>query len=163
MEKFCKSLLTTQKRMYTPLTFEESSKYIGCSFVRNKTAFDKSVVTVEKVGEDCVVTFVFHKLVVVSTIPSETNECGGTAAPRIKLKVDDSCEGYIPQFGSGILVYNNINTVLGRPEPEGRPVHLYDDGYPPYDITNKSNVFTVIGEYEIGCKTNSGKVGPWRV
>lgn len=96
-----------QKRMYTPLSYEESLKYINCYYHRPKTAFNHSVIQIINIKNNGECEYIEKELIVISITPEHTYTNGGKSIPTKHMVMKKESTSKIKK---GRLVYCNILT-----------------------------------------------------
>lgn len=163
-----KTLYTNKclQRLYTPLTYDESLPHVNNWYVRNKTAFNKSVIVIKSISNDGTVNYVEKEMKIINIIPITSNLDGsagstsltGETLPLKQIMVDEF--GIDSKLKKGRLVYVNLNVILGKSTE--REIKLYVDKYQPYELTAEYEIYTVIMDgWSPYCATNLGKYGTW--
>jgi hypothetical protein len=148
-----------QQRMYTPLNYEQSIKYIGCYYQRQTTAFDKSVIEIVNIMKDGTVEYVEKEMIILHISPEKTYDNGGTSIPTKTIAADKTSSS----VKKGRLVYSNIDNIVNKNFNERRVV-LWVDKYLPYELTDKNQAYTVMLDgWSPYTATNYGKYGTWNL
>ena len=130
------------KRLYVPLTYDDTLQYLNCWFIAGK-----SIVTITQVNKNGIVLCSEKSMEIIRDTPSITLPNGGTTIPHQQFVAGDETIRNI----KGRMVYSNI---LKRNVLWVNPFW--------YELSSKDEVHSCIPtEWKPGCQTNLGKYGKW--